>query len=238
MKMFLKISMPILMIAVILNVTSCSHSNELAKYDVRGKTAFFETVVKSNARVIKINRKAAKEEEEKSEKKKSVFAKIAEVSTEIFSTEKEADIKDWVDTYEVADEVKSGLQEALETYVDIEPVEDKKDKPDFIVELNLENCEMNISETAVSLSMRFTSTMVERVSGGLVWENYEFVNEQLDGKYGDGKKKSSTETKVLNAIILASLSEREVMDAVYFAAQEAGRKMAETFREDLREAGK
>lgn len=222
----------------ILLIWGCSHTNELGKYDIRGKTAKFDTSVEPMARTITITRSGTTSTKDK-DKKKNVLESIAELGTEIFSASKESDIKDWVDTYEVVDHVSSGLQEALESYVDIKPIDGNRQKPDFIVEMNLTDCELKINESSVYLHLRCTSKMIERVSGNIVWENYENVDERLSYDYVSGKKKkNSTESNVLTALKLASLSEREIDLAIHDAAEEAGRKMAETFREDLSEAGK
>lgn len=216
----------------------CSHTNELGKYDVRGKSALFNTNVEPQARTIEITRTSSSDKDDKKKKKKNVIEAIAEIGTEILSANKESDIKNWVDTYEVVNHISDGLQDALETYVDIKPVTGKKRKPDFIVEMDLTNCELKVNESSVYLNMRCTSKMVERVSGDVVWENYEYVNERLSYDYSSSKKKNRTESNVITALKLASLSEREIDQAIHYAAEEAGRKMAETFREDLSEAGK
>ncbi|MBU1100041.1 MAG: hypothetical protein KKA84_06515 [Bacteroidetes bacterium] len=224
----------------LLLILGCSHTNELGKYDIRGKTAKFDTSVEPIARTIKITRGGSTTSDSKDkDKKKNVLETIAELGTEIFSASKESDIKDWVDTYEIVDHISSGLQEALESYVDIKPVDGDRQKPDFMVEMNLTNCELKINESSVYLHLRCTSKMIERVTGNIVWENYENVDEQLSYDYVSGKKKkNSTESNVLTALKLASLSEREIDLAINDASEEAGRKMAETFREDLAEARK
>jgi len=105
----------------------CAHTNELMKYDLSGKNAYFEEYVSSQANVIQveINTSANKKDGKKNEKKsdtESILEAVVSVGTAILTAEKISDIEESVDTYELIASVSDGFMEVLETYVDINHV--------------------------------------------------------------------------------------------------------------------
>jgi len=219
-------------IFLVLFVCGCSHTNELMKYDIKGKNAFYEVNITPNARVMEIEEQNTTTKDEK--KKQSNFLEsLASASSEVMSAEKIARIKDIVDTEDLAYSINDGLKNALEIYIEFNEVESGQEA-DFIVKTKLEKCKMTVAKDNVYISVNASAEIIDRATGNIVWDNWETGRVPVRQNYGNKKKAySNTETKLLTALQLVSLSEKEINVCVADAAEEIGQKMGETFREDL-----
>jgi len=214
---------------------ACGHTNNLEKYVLRGKKALYNTKISFEARTIEVNI----EKGIKNKKKKSDFDKILEISSDIASAGKISTLKDYVDTETLAYNITAAMENALITFLDIETAERIFEKPDFIVRINLKHCVLQISPSGSTISIFVTADIVNRISGDVIWENWEtYVISVGPNSDIDKIKVSDTEKKIANAIQLLSMSKEEIQDYVNYLAEAVGEKMAETFKEDYNEAVK
>lgn len=227
------------LLLIVLFVAGCSHTNELMKYDLNGQNAYFEEFVSSEARTIQIEMKepAKTDKDKKKDEAVSIFEAVVSAGTAVLTAEKISDIQDLVDTYELTTYVADGLKNTLDTYVNLRPVDDRR-SAQFIVETELERCVLYVSKDNVHVTVQANTKIIDVASGNIVWENWESDTVPVGNSGNNVKVKKGTESKVLTALQLASLSKREVNECVGEAAEDVGREMGETFREDLAESRK
>lgn len=229
----------ILFIAGVLLI-GCSHTNELAKFKVNSSSMLYKEFVGREAGTIQIAYPQKGTQSSNSKKEdKGILDAIASIGTELLNADKTSDIKEWVDTKAIAEDLSYGMENNLKEYINVKKVNSVDDNPSFIVETTLEKCVLNVTESGVSLQVQAYVKILERGTGSLVWENSESENVPVTyDAYASTGKKSSTESKILTAVQLNSLSKKEVNSCIEAAVQSVGRLMGETFREDLAEASK
>lgn len=210
-------------------ITGC-RTNDLAKYDLNGKGIIYKEYVKSTARKIEV------EEANTADKKedKTVLGIIASVGSDIVSGLDIARIKDAAKTEDIVVYVSGGLEDALNKYLDMQPVEDN---PAFIAETTLEECKLILSDNNVSVMVRASARIIERQSGNIVWENSEQQTVPIEAS-GSSKDDSKSFVKFMNAMQLSSLTDEEINRVIGEAADDVGYKMGETLREDISDARK
>ncbi|OGU55376.1 MAG: hypothetical protein A2V66_04175 [Ignavibacteria bacterium RBG_13_36_8] len=221
---------------VVLFIGGCSHTNELMKYDLEGKGAYYEVLISPKTRTIQVELNVPPDK--KGDNITDVLETVASVSSAILSAEKISKIKDWINTEDLTYSIVSGLKDALETYADFSET-DRRKEADFIVITELEECILNVNKDNVHVSIKANAKIIDRASGNIVWENWETDTVPVGYGTGTGRKVTSgAAAKVLTALQLAALSKKEINECVGEAASEVGREMGETFREDLVESRK
>lgn len=226
-KTFLFILLPVL-------IAGCAHTNELARYDLNNKLALYEVLIKPDAKRIDI---VSSDNESQKNKEKSLLETIVSVGAGILSASSEEKLRNAVDTKLLADEIAEGMKKTLRTYLNVNDTKNISDDPEFIVETILEDCALAVGKQGVNVKVKATGRILERKSGTLAWENSEIYFVPIKSSNYKDKNASYTNTvsDALNAIKLASLSEREINSIVTGAAYEVGQKMIETLREDISE---
>jgi len=223
------------LIISVLFIGGCAHTNELMNYDLKGKKAHFEERVLSQARTIQVEMNETKSDSK--DKAVSILEAVVSVSSAALSAEKISDLKESIDTYELIFSVAEGIKETMETYIDLVAVDDKRDA-DFIIETELERCVLNVAKDNVHVTVQANTKIIDRATGKIVWENWESDTVPVGRSASNVKVKKGTESNILTALQLASLSKEEINACVGEAAIDVGREMGETFREDLAESKK
>ncbi|MCL5030910.1 MAG: hypothetical protein M1480_18030 [Bacteroidetes bacterium] len=222
--------LPFLFFPVIIFLAGCAHTNELAKYDLSGKGILFSNHVSANASKLQfVNHTPAKQEKEKSD----VLSAIASIGSDILSESSKSKITDAVSTDSIASYVSEGLKNALIIFLKINPVNSVNENPQFVVETTIDKCQLVTGTDHVSISVQASSRIIDRNSGNIVWDDNETETVPVEENYANDKDNSSTLNKVISAVQLSSLSEKEIQKVVNEAAKNAGRKIGETFREDV-----
>ena len=226
----------------IILLISCSHTNELAKYQVSGHKFIFNEYVSAKARVIEIDVKnygGSKDEKKKGDKDTdNVLDILTSIGTEILSAEKISKLEGSVNTKEQVGYVGLAMKNAMRTYLNIEEVSSLDDSPSFVCDVLLNECKLVISKYEVAVSANVTATIIERASGEIVWENNEYGKVPIKSNYNVKNQTSKEEEKLLNVIQLATLDEEELNRVVGAAIDRIGYLFAETLREDVVEANK
>ncbi|KAB2846437.1 MAG: hypothetical protein F9K45_01880 [Melioribacteraceae bacterium] len=229
----LLISMPFL--------ASCSHTNELAKYEIRGKSMLFNQKVGPLAQTVQIT--TVSQTNSKSEEKKStavsILEAVASIGADILSEDTKSKLQKDINTQDMVGYVTSGMKDALHNYLDVTEAGAISDKPDFICNIVLENCELRVSTNQISIFVSATGTIIDRATGGIVWDNTETITKPIKSDYsGNSSKNSKLEEDAINLLQLTSLKADELNKIIGATVDDAGYEMAETLRQDIAEMHK
>ncbi len=224
----------IILILPLLFAISCTHTNELAKYDVDGSKIFTTTLVKPEARVIQITTVTSNQKKEK----ESILEQIASsIGSDLITYEKKRALEKAINTEMLIEKVADGLENSLQAYLNMKSVDTLGDSTDFICNIVLEKCELIVEQNTVSIKMYSNAEITERKSGELVWANSEYRTNYLNLDFSSNKG-NTTEQNLINTIQLLLVDEAKLVSAVSGAADDIGFKMGETLREDVIEANK
>ncbi len=211
----------------------CSHTNELAKYNLDNKGMIFNEYTSANARRIQITTVETYNKKEDN----SVLGAIASLGSDILNSDSKNKIIKAVNTAKLVNYVSKGLKDALVTYMNVQPVENVNDNPQFITHVTLESCSLLVGEKGVSVRVHAEAKIVDRTTGAVVWDNWETQTIPIEKNSGV-KNDSKAMEQVMTALQLASLDEEEINNVVDLAAEDVGFFMAETLRKDVAEAYK
>lgn len=217
-------------------ISSCSHTNELANYDLRGKTVLYKEKVGPLAKQIQIE--TVSESNNKSDEKKStavsILETVASIGADLVSEEAKTKLQKNIHTDEMVEYITYGLKDALHTYLEINEVETVSDKPDFICNVVLEKIELRVSNSYTSVYVSALGTIIDRATGKIIWENREVATKPV--KSGDADNKNSKLMEdALNILQLTSLDPEELNKIIGATVDDAGYAMGELLRNDISE---
>ncbi len=160
---------------------------------------------------------------------------IGTIGSTIASSSVESKIARAVSPDSLAWSVAGGFEQILERYASVKPVNTIRDNPEFIAETLLERYELASTQFSVVANVEVTCRIIDRSSGKKVWENSESETIELSNISPAGvfSPIGRSVSGIVNMIQLLSMSDEEVKGVLLAAAAEAGRKMGETFREDI-----
>ena len=210
-------------------LAGCGHTNELAKYDLKGQGVLFKNSVSPDAAVIEV----VSENPPNKKNNKDLLSVIASVGSDILNETSISKIQKAVSTDSVADNVSEGLKEALLTYLAINPVESINDNPQFIVETTVNECKLINRSSGAFVKVSAESQIIDRSTGKIIWDNYESDTVPVKKNNNNIHGNSDNVDNVINAIQLSSLSEKEIQRVVNNASKSAGGLMGNTLREDF-----
>lgn len=229
----------ILIISAVL-ITSCAHTNELAKYEIRGKNILYNEKVSPNARQVQITTVSQANTNSKDEKKStaiSILETVASIGADIISEDAKSKLQKDINTVDMVGYVTYGLQDALHTYLEVNEVESISDKPDFICNVILETCELRISTNQISVFVSTTGTIIDRATGNIVWENTETMTKPIKSNNAI-QNNTKLEEDAINLLQLTSLKADELNKIIGATVDDAGYEMGETLRKDIAEMNK
>lgn len=222
-------------------LAACAHTNKLENYNLKAKKVLFDDRVSANARQLEITTKSSynkKDDEKEKEKDNEFLEQLAGILAGGFSESTKDDIVDAVDTESLIAHISEGMKNTLTKYLNVEIVNSMYEEPDYIVENSLERCKLNVSKSSTTIYVSAESRILDLKSGDVVWDNTESKSIPLSGIISVGNKKfdSQIEADLFLLGQLASLPKEEVNNKIGLAAEEVGRDMGETLREDIAEA--
>ena len=219
-----------LLAAISVLLYSCGSTNNLADYDLRQQTIFFDEIVAMTSAQVEIvhsNNKQAKTELD-------VLGEIAtSIGKAVLTNETEAKLREAARPRLVVDDISNGVENALVKYLMVVPSRTLDMDAKFVVTTTLEELKILSTTGGVYMRCKATVTITDRQSGGLVWENTEAENVPIRRSYSSSNNTAAT---IAQAADLASLSQEEMEQAVESASNEVGRLMTETLRQDINEA--
>jgi hypothetical protein len=228
----------LLLVGIIL--ASCAHTNELAKYDLAGKSILYKTKIAPEARTVSITTYNSQNYNNAGKKKStetSILESLASIGESIISSDKESKLQEMVKPELMVSSIADGMKDALSTYLEINEVESIQDQPDFICDITLDNLQLQVNKNSTMIYASASSRIIDRNSGGLVWEDSESSTHPLNQNY-NASKTTKLEEDAINILTLATLDEDLVNAMLSAAIDDVGFNLAETLREDVFESRK
>lgn len=227
---------------LLLFLTGCAHTNELAKYDLSNMRVIYQEDVLPQAQTINVffhdpvsGVNNSKQKEDK--KENTVLNVLTDIGTGILSGDKVGKLQEAVKTDHLIYNVTDGMRETMETFMNVVPVEQISENPAYIIKSVLQTCELYVTEQKISLQLQAESTIYDRSSGAVVWSNIESETIPVTASnLANDINANKNESKIITAVQFAALSNEKVDQIVGMAAQRVGRNMAEQLRKDFAES--
>jgi len=209
----------------------CTHTNELAKFNLKASKVFFKNYVSPTAGRVRVDLHAGYGTDAKS----LVKIILAETGSEIIESGIEEKLKRAVNTDSLVEYISDGIIGGLITYYTIDISEELEPDTRFIAETKLLGFKLVSNSGGVYADVSTEVTITDRNTAKIVWENRESSSIPLYDVIIDvfGSGTIRTTTSVINAIRLMNMSEDEMRVMISNASEEAGRKQSETLREDI-----
>jgi len=220
-------------------ISSCSHTNNFSHYNMAKSKVLFEKAFGSD-----INKVHQYSTNNYSRKKSDaeIFSQTAlSIGSAFVGNEIEEKFTNTVNPDSVVSEISQGIENTLIKYFQIQSEYDVAGEYDYICIVALERCEISSGSAGVNLDLGATTRIIDRKTGGLVWEDSENENIQLRFSTTNYNSKSGLERTLNDATqvaMLASLSEDEIRKAVRNASSEISRLFGQTLQEDFMEMNK
>ncbi len=228
-----KLANLLISVLIIVLLASCAHTNDLAKHNVSGSSMLYKEVVKPEAKTVKIERYSTTTDGGSND----LLDVISAVGSSILTADLEDKLEKAIDTKRLLYSISDNLAEAIQTYLDVSEVESLSNKPDFICNISLDECKLNMNQYGVYIKVEATASITKRKTGEIVWEKTENKFIPLEEYYESTIEDASLES-VFNVVQLASLDAEQINQIIDDAASGVGTYMAETLRDDVAEAHK
>jgi PBP1b-binding outer membrane lipoprotein LpoB len=220
-KMHMIKSLTVLLFGALL-LASCGHTNELAHYRVKGASANYRSRVESGA---------MKSTASISDTSSNPITNIAaSIGSDAASRATQQKIASAISSEELAKYFAAGMHQSSKDYLQLKEI---PDNGTYIVESILQEFSVNSSSSGVNATVRGTSRIIERATGKIVWEDQETNTVPLRSTPTTGSSLSASLASAFNIAQLADLSVAEIRTVLVNTADEAGKQMAETLREDV-----
>lgn len=207
--------------------TGCSHTNNLEKYQLAGRGYVSETFVAADAANVEVHI------DNPSPQKDPITGVLVAIGEGITAAEAQKKFERAVKPEGVAASVANGFEIDLERYLEVRQITEGQ-KPDVIVRTNLEEMSVFTSAFGIFLKVKAETTMIDRASAGIIWQNSEEAEVPLRKTTAAGFIPGvATGASIANAAEFFNLPEKEIQDAVLKAAEGVGALMGETLRADV-----
>lgn len=214
--------LPLLLLGI-----GCGHTNNLARYKIGGRTAYFRTLVTGSAG-------SSISVDNPSDHWAGDIAAI--VGSIVLSDQASDKLARAINADSIALALGQGVEQSTIDYFDLHPVASLGDGPEYLVETELTEYRLISTAEGISAQVCGTSRIVHRASGAIVWEDSEnrTVPLTVTTPSGDGTEARSA-SSATNATLLLSLEENELRRIINDAALTVGREIGDTLRDDLAE---
>ncbi|MBS1911971.1 MAG: hypothetical protein JST22_08305 [Bacteroidetes bacterium] len=217
---------PLACLAALL-LAACGHTNNLAKYNISGKSAIYRTTMAADAASALTIIEPPNDN--------TAIGIATTIGSVIVGSEAQKKLERALNPDSLAQSVGLGMRQATSDYLNIRAVNDWTENPDLIIETTLTDCKLLSSSIGLAIKVRGDSRVIERGTGRLIWENSESHVVPLSETYlaGLAPRPVASGASIFNAIQLLNLSSEEIRKVVNSAATEAGREIGETLRQDV-----
>lgn len=211
---------------------SCSHTNELSKFSLKGKKIMFRNTTSPGFAGSSISFDG------NTFGNKNIVEEIVTTVASIFS---ESAVNEKIKRVISPDTVSSVMAEefkiSLNTYFNIKNVDSLSGSPDFLVDTEFIGFKLVSRPEGVFAIIRTASRITERNTAKVVWDNKENYDLPLRTNYAgyipDGRVRTAAGT--INAITLMNMPDEEIRTAIKEVTKEVSKEMSETLREDIAE---
>jgi hypothetical protein len=217
----------LLLITTAFLFSSCGHTNELEQYDLKSKSFLYQYRIPADA--IDASTWVSSPD--------GPAAIITIIGSSIAGDEAAKKLGRAANPDTLALALSKGIENVTSTYIGIRRAKSLEENPDFIVETVLDKYELHSSDYGINVKVEGTTRIAERGTGKVIWEyddskTISMSNTWYAGMLGAG----STVVGAFNIARLLDLPDSELRAVLKAAAEEAGAKIAEEFREDYSDA--
>jgi hypothetical protein len=207
-------------------VAACCHTNSLSDYTWNGDKLLFTYSVEPGATSVRLNINSPAPTN-------AVADILTGAGSDILSNEAQKKLDGAVRPDGIAASVTAGIEKVLTTQLMVK-AGTRAENPDFIVETLLEECSIFSGSTGLGLHIKAQTEIIHRPSGRRVWrdcmsEDAVIRHTPLGGIPLPGV---GTAASLYNAAEFFKLSEKEIQDHILAAAEETGRQLGQSLRED------
>jgi hypothetical protein len=221
----------LIVIALAFLFSGCTHTNELAKYNLASSNVYFKKYISPGLTKVCVDIHTGYGTDTKS----LVTVILGEVGSGYAESKVEEKLRNAVNADSLSANLMEGVQEGLVTYCKINISDELDNDTRYVVETKLLGFRLASNSGGIYADAKTEVVLTDRNTGKIIWENRESSNiplrEVLIGVFGPSYV--NTAASVINAVRLMNMTEDEIRAAVNAAADEAGRRQSETLREDI-----
>lgn len=231
MKSFISISKIVFVILFAFVFFGCTHTNNLAKFNVSSSKILFKKYISPDLANVNVNFNTGYGFDTKSIVT-VVLGGLGSAYTEGQVREK---FQKAINGDSLVTNISEGVRDGLLTYYKIIPVTALEEDPKFIVESRLQKFTLESNSYGIHARVKTKVIITDRNTAKTVWENDETSSVPLYDVLINsfGNETIQTTKSIINAIRLMNMTEQELRIAINNAAEDAGKKQSETLREDI-----
>lgn len=207
-------------------LTSCSHTNNLSKYKVAGAPVIFRVSAKEGGSAYS---------SVSSPSKNVIVEIVSAVGSGVASELAQKKLNRVVNPDSIAMFISQGMKFAMIDYLNIKPVKDMSENPEYIVETKLTKYQIISNEYGLSANACGNSRIIHRSTGAIVWEDDETHSFTISDTWLAivAPNVVKTGTSVMNAVKLNSMKDEDLSKIIDMTGIEVGKKIGETLRNDI-----
>jgi hypothetical protein len=204
-------------------VIGCAHTNKLAQYDLHSQQIEMisgtNTAGSASASIASGSRNPVQDI-------------IAGISSGSISNETARKLRHAANSDSLAAQIARGFEGALISYLGVVPFHGYNPKAPYRTETILQDYSLTSDSTGTRAHISALSRIIQRASSTVVWQYTSSKDIALTTTSARRNSERAVMSAV-NAAMLAEMSEEEIASIFYGAAQEIGRDIGETLREDV-----
>ena len=208
---------------------SCTHINEIPKYNLEYKNFLFKYRTNPAPASVYVDINTSYES---SNPLVIILSGIGSAYSEGEIREK---LENAVNADSLAYSISEGLKDGLNTYYKINIVKSLDEDPQFIVETRLDKFRLFSNSYGIFANVNCTVLIIDRYSANTVWENSENSTLPINDVFITCGETTliRTTTSIINAVRLMNMSSEEIKLAISNSVREAGEKQSDQLREDI-----
>lgn len=207
---------------------ACSHTNKLNQYDLNNKNIYFKQIEEPNAKEVRIEFR----EEELSPENPQLDVK-AEAGANVISTNIEERFMEGIDADKLLDYIVINLQTSIGDEYNIKLEESVTPLTDFIIETKLTKCQLAASNIGVNITVDAVTTIIDKKSSEIIWEYSGSGVVPIQNNPIAMDKEQTSMASLLNEAQLDQLSDSQIEQSVFRAAEVVKENIIEALKEDL-----
>jgi len=215
------------LLAIAAMATGCSHTNNLAKYNLRGKPVMFRTYASGGgSSTVSVSNPTD-----------SWIGDIAAIAGSIvLSSQAQKKLEKAVNIDSLAANLTLGVRQSAIDYFELRPPMDSSETPEYLVEVELTDYALHSGSEGVAARVDGEARIIHIPTGEVVWDNWEGKVIPLWGNSsGSDTREADAASSGGNAVGLFNLEENDIRRILSEGAMTVGRYLGDELREDFAE---